>query len=182
MAEAPDDFDMIAAVPPLLAVVLSLGLLAAAHIDRAPRLVWNATASVPLGLYLVRRSHERSLGDLVALRLPEEVASWTVERCYIGANTLLLKRVAAVSGMTVCRDETDISIDGTPVAQAALADRHDRALPRWTGCITLAPDEVFLLIADVPDSLDGRYFGPLPADAILGRAIPLWTHGGAEDA
>ena len=27
----------------------------------------------------------------------------------------------------------------------------------------------------VRDSLDGRYFGPLPATAIIGRAIPLWT-------
>jgi len=24
-------------------------------------------------------------------------------------------------------------------------------------------------------SLDGRYFGPLPAASIVGRAIPLWT-------
>ena len=24
------------------------------------------------------------------------------------------------------------------------------------------------------DSLDGRYFGPLPAASIVGRAIPLW--------
>ena len=173
---------MSAAVPPLLAASLSIGLLAAAQIDRAPRLVWNASASVPLGLYLVRPSDEPSLGDLVAVRLPEEFASWAVVRSYIGANTLLLKRIAAVSGMTVCRDETDISIDGTPVAKAARADRHDRALPRWTGCITLGPHEVFLLIADVSDSLDGRYFGPLPADAILGQAIPLWTYRGADDA
>lgn len=173
---------MSAAVPPLLAAGLSLGLLSAAHIYHAPRLVWNASASVPLGLYLVRPSDEPPLGDLVAVRLPEEFASWAVERSYIGASTLLLKRVAAVSGMTVCRDETDISIDGTPVAKAARADRQERALPRWTGCITLGPHEVFLLIADVSDSLDGRYFGPLPADAILGQAIPLWTYRGADDA
>jgi type IV secretory pathway protease TraF len=25
------------------------------------------------------------------------------------------------------------------------------------------------------NSLDGRYFGPLPAASIVGRAIPLWT-------
>lgn len=129
-----------------------------------------------------RPSEEPSLGDLVAISLPKELASWAVERSYIGANTLLLKRVAAVSGMTVCRDETDISIDGTPVAQAAWADRQERALPRWTGCITLAPHEVFLLIADVPDSLDGRYFGQLPTAAIFGQAIPLWTYIGADDA
>jgi type IV secretory pathway protease TraF len=26
------------------------------------------------------------------------------------------------------------------------------------------------------DSLDGRYFGPLPADSIVGRAIVLWAN------
>ena len=26
-----------------------------------------------------------------------------------------------------------------------------------------------------PDSLDGRHFGPLPRDAVIGRAIPLFT-------
>ena len=25
------------------------------------------------------------------------------------------------------------------------------------------------------DSLDGGYFGPLPAASIVGRAIPVWT-------
>ena len=25
------------------------------------------------------------------------------------------------------------------------------------------------------DSLDGRYFGPLPATTIVGEAAPLWT-------
>ena len=24
-------------------------------------------------------------------------------------------------------------------------------------------------------SFDGRYFGPLPASSIVGRAVPLWT-------
>ena len=28
---------------------------------------------------------------------------------------------------------------------------------------------------DEPDSLDGRYFGPTPRSALLGRARPLWT-------
>ena len=182
MAQAPDDYDMSAAVPPLLAAGLFLGLLAAAQMDRVPRLVWNASASVPLGLYLVRASDEPSHSDLVAVRLPEAFTSWAVETSYIGADTLLLKRVAAVSGMTVCRDETDISIDGTTVAQAARSDRLERALPRWTGSITLGPHVVLLLIADVPDSLDGRYFGPLPVDAILGQAIPLWAYRGADDS
>jgi len=27
---------------------------------------------------------------------------------------------------------------------------------------------------DEPASPDGRYFGPLPGTAIVGRAVPLW--------
>ncbi|MBC7139654.1 MAG: S26 family signal peptidase [Defluviimonas sp.] len=173
---------MSAAAPPLLAAGLSLGLLAVAQIDRAPRLIWNASASVPVGLYVVRASNPPSLGEIVAVRLPEDLSSWVVERGYVSADTLLLKRIAAVSGMTVCRDGLDIAIGGTVVAQAASADQQGRPLPRWTGCVTLGTDDVFLLITDVADSLDGRYFGPLSADTILGRAIPLWTYGGAEDA
>ena len=173
---------MSAAAPPLLAVGLSLSLLAAAQIDRAPRLIWNASASVPVGLYVVRASHAPSLGDLVAVHLPENLTTLVVERSYFGADTLLLKRVAAVSGMTVCRDGLDITIDGTVIAQAAPADQQGRPLPRWTGCVTLSSAEVFLLVANVADSLDGRYFGPLSADTILGRAIHLWTYGGTEDA
>ncbi|MEX0308679.1 MAG: S26 family signal peptidase [Tateyamaria sp.] len=173
---------MSAAAPPLLAASLSLGLLAVAHIDRAPWLIWNASASVPIGLYVVRASNPPSLGDLVAVRLPEDLSSWAIERGYVGADTLLLKRVAAVSDMTVCRNNLEITIDGSIVAEAASADQHGRPLPRWTGCVTLASDEVFLLLAGVADSLDGRYFGPLSADTIFGRTIPLWTFGGAEDA
>jgi len=173
---------MSAAVSPLLAAGLSLGLLVAAQIDRAPRLIWNASASVPIGLYVVRASHGPSLGDFVAVRLPEDLSSWVVERGYVSADALLLKPVTAVSGMTVCRHDLDITLDGTVVAEAASADQQSRPLPRWTGCVTLGSDEVFLLVAGVADSLDGRYFGPLSADTILGRAIPLWTYGGAEDA
>ncbi|MFV1876413.1 S26 family signal peptidase [Nioella sp.] len=173
---------MSAAVSPLLAAGLSLSLLAVAQIDRAPRLIWNASASVPIGLYVVRASNPPSLGDLVAVRLPDDLSSWVVERGYVGAETLLLKRTEAVSGMTVCRNNLEITIDGRAVAKAASADQQSRPLPRWTGCVTLGSDEVFLLVAGVADSLDGRYFGPLSADTILGRAIPLWTFGGAEDA
>ncbi|RUV53924.1 S26 family signal peptidase, partial [Mesorhizobium sp. M5C.F.Ca.IN.020.14.1.1] len=45
----------------------------------------------------------------------------------------------------------------------------------WQGCRTLAEDEVFLMNWDAADSLDSRYFGPLPASSITARAIPIWT-------
>ena len=54
-------------------------------------------------------------------------------------------------------------------------DRRGRPLPVWQGCRLVAEGEVFLMNWDEPASLDGRYFGPIPSSAIVGRAEPLWT-------
>jgi len=43
------------------------------------------------------------------------------------------------------------------------------------GCRAIAQDEVFLMNWDEPASFDGRYFGPIPLGAIVGRAKALWT-------
>jgi type IV secretory pathway protease TraF len=61
------------------------------------------------------------------------------------------------------------------MAIALDADAAGRPLATWTGCRLLPSDEVFLLMPDVPASLDGRYFGPLPRSAIIERLVPLWT-------
>ena len=68
-----------------------------------------------------------------------------------------------------------ITVDHIAVGAARERDHLGRPLPRWNGCHTLSPSEVFLMNPTVPDSLDGRYFGPLPTTAIVARAVPLWT-------
>jgi type IV secretory pathway protease TraF len=55
------------------------------------------------------------------------------------------------------------------------ADRFGREIPRWNGCKTLAPDEVFLLSTHAADSFDGRYFGPTSIADIIEKVAPLWT-------
>jgi type IV secretory pathway protease TraF len=61
------------------------------------------------------------------------------------------------------------------MGEALERDSLGRDLPVWQGCRTIAEDEIFLMNLDVGDSLDGRYFGPLPVSAVIGRAIPLFT-------
>ena len=39
----------------------------------------------------------------------------------------------------------------------------------------------FLMNWQVRDSLDGRYFGPLPASSVIGRATPLYTDEDGDD-
>ena len=54
-------------------------------------------------------------------------------------------------------------------------DRMGRDLPVWQGCRVVAEGEIFLMNWQSADSFDGRYVGPLPVTAIIGRALPLWT-------
>lgn len=143
--------------------------------DVTPRLIWNASASVPLGLYALRPTDTFTVGDLVAVDPPKPLASFITERGYVSAGVPLLKHVVALPGQRVCRSGSTITIDEAEVAEALPQDSIGRDLPVWQGCRILKPGEVFLLNAGVGDSLDGRYFGPLPTHSIIGRAIPLWT-------
>jgi conjugative transfer signal peptidase TraF len=139
------------------------------------RLIWNVSASVPTGLYAVREIDAPKRGDLVAVAPPERLARFLETRGYLPRNIPLLKQVMALPGQRVCRIGRRISVDGQAIGDARERDSHGRLLPVWQGCRTLGQDALFLMNPDVPDSLDGRYFGPLPAATILGRAIPLWT-------
>ena len=141
-----------------------------------PVLVWNATASVPVGLYRVLpRAGDLRVGDLVLARAPDAVATLLAERGYLPLGVPLLKRVAAVAGQRVCERADVVFIDGRVVAAALAADGRGRPLPHLEGCTVIGRGEVFLLNAGVPASLDGRYFGLTPVASIIGRAVPLWT-------
>ena len=143
-----------------------------------PILLWNASASVPIGFYAVQPLDTPNVGDLVVLEPPSPLGDWLLEQGYLGADVPLIKQVAALPGQRVCRTGATVSIDGVTVATAKERDRFDRPLPVWQGCHWLADDQVFFLNPGTEASLDGRYFGPLPRDTIIGRAVPIWTREG----
>jgi conjugative transfer signal peptidase TraF len=137
-------------------------------------LLWNASASVPIGLYSVHEPGVLKVGDIVVARPPGPLARYLAARRSLPRRVPLIKPIAALAGQTVCRRGGALSIDGVALARAMDRDRLGRPLPRWQGCRVLGRSEVFLMNAGQPDSLDGRYFGPLPITAIVGRAVPLW--------
>jgi conjugative transfer signal peptidase TraF len=140
------------------------------------RLIWNASASVPIGLYAVRPVGLLHVGELVVVTPPEPLASFLADRGYLPEGMPLLKHILALPRQTVCRIGDNISIDGVPVGRALARDRRGRLLPAWQGCRAIRDGEVFLMNRRPEDSLDGRYFGPVPAAAITGRADPLWIN------
>ena len=141
----------------------------------APRLLWNGSASVPIGFYGIESIDQLAVTNLVVALPPNSLAAFLAERGYVPLGVPLIKRVLALRGQSVCRNELVISVDGIGMGMALAGDRQGRPLPVWQGCRAIAQDEVFLMNWDEPASFDGRYFGPIPFHAIIGRAKPLWT-------
>jgi conjugative transfer signal peptidase TraF len=140
-----------------------------------PAFIWNASPSVPIGLYRLTPTGSVEPPDLVVVEPPEPLAGFLAERRYLPRGVPLLKRVLAVAGDTVCRHGRTIVAFDHAYGEAREGDSQGRPLPVWQGCRTLAAGEVFLMNWDAADSLDGRYFGPLPISSVVARALPLWT-------
>jgi conjugative transfer signal peptidase TraF len=141
----------------------------------APVYIWNASESVPIGLYRLRPADRVAVSQLVAVQSPEPLATFLADRRYLPRGIPLLKRVLALPGQTVCRDQLVVTVDKIEMGAAREHDSRGHPLPIWQGCHVIADDEVFLMNWRSADSLDGRYFGVLPTSSIIGTAEPLWT-------
>jgi conjugative transfer signal peptidase TraF len=149
-------------------------LVAPIAMPAAPRLIWNATASVPVGLYRLHPRPRLQRGMIVAVRLPAGTARLAASREYLPIGVPLLKPVAGLEGDLVCRAGARVFVDGRAIGRARARDRNGRPLPRWSGCAWLGPGDVFVMNPAVADSFDGRYFGVLSASSIIGSATPVW--------
>ena len=145
-------------------------------VDRpAPRLVWTASASAPVGLYWLDPGRDPGRGGLVAARLSRDMAELAAVRRYLPINVPLVKRVAARGGDLVCGVGERLYVNGRIAALRQVADARGRNLPWWSGCRLLGGHEYLLLMSEAPDSFDGRYFGPVKRARIIARAVPLWV-------
>jgi conjugative transfer signal peptidase TraF len=149
-------------------------VLGSAMFPPAPRLVWNASASAPIGLYAVSPSALAEPGDLVIARVPEPYRRLAATRHYLPMNVPLVKRVTAIAGDEVCALGQEIFVNGRWIAERLVADGAGRPMPLWTGCIRLRGQQLFLLM-DAPASFDGRYFGVTEGHDIIGKARLLWA-------
>lgn len=139
-----------------------------------PLLVWNASASAPIGIYAVAPPRDLRPGDMAIAWTPEPARSLAAMRRYLPSNVPLLKRVAASAGDRVCGIGETVWINGRRAASRRRMDGRGRPLPSWTGCRDLGPNEFFLLM-DHRGSFDGRYFGITSRAELVGRAVRLWA-------
>jgi len=140
----------------------------------APRLIWNASASAPIGLYSIEPWADIEAGDIVAAYAPAPARRLAAERGYLPLNLPLVKAVGAVAGDDVCAFGQEILINGRQVGDRRLVDGHGRVMPVWNGCVRLRGRALFLFAKGKPDAFDGRYFGVTKGPDLIGKAQLLW--------
>jgi conjugative transfer signal peptidase TraF len=143
--------------------------------EASPRYIWNVSNSVPTGLYRLHPAGRLTVAELVAIQPPEPLATFLDLNGYLPVRVPMLKRVLALRGQTVCREAFAITVDGIAMGEARARDGRGRPLPSWQGCHVIGEGVLFVMNWQSADSLDGRYFGPIPISAVIGRAVPMWT-------
>jgi type IV secretory pathway protease TraF len=114
-------------------------------------LTLNESASEPVGLY--RPTHTAlKHGSLVLLKMP-------------------LKRIAALSGDKVRFSPEGIYVEGKLVPNSA----PEPGLPHFPYGSYTVPADMFVGLAQHPDSWDGRYVGFLPESLVSSTAQAVWT-------
>jgi type IV secretory pathway protease TraF len=140
-----------------------------------PPLILNETPSMSKGVY-VRLGEVADLkrGDIIAMPMNGTARNYLVKKLGYPRDTMLIKRVAGLSGDFVCRQGSVVTVNKKSQV-AARSDRQGNPLPAWHGCRTLSTSEVFLL-GDYPSSFDSRYLGPVSQGELAGiyRAPITW--------
>jgi len=162
--------------PTIVTTVVATGLLLSTIGGTTLRYIWNASNSVPIGLYRVQPATQLTVTELVAVQPPDLLAEFLDLNGYLPIGVPMLKRVLALPGQTVCRNGLTVAVDGINIGDARERDGRGRPLPAWHGCCVITEGDVFVMNWQSEDSLDGRYFGPLPASAVIGKAMPVWTY------
>jgi conjugative transfer signal peptidase TraF len=163
-------------LPTLMTTFAAAALLTAAGaLNPRPIMIWNASDSVPLGLYALHPVNRWYVTELVAMRPSDSLATFFGQRGYLPMGLPMLKRILALPGQTVCRREFAILVDNIEVGSAQSHDSRGRLLPDWQGCTVVGDDGIFLMNWQSETSLDGRYFGVVPKASVIGHAVPLWT-------
>ncbi|MBX3562649.1 MAG: S26 family signal peptidase [Sphingomonas sp.] len=139
-----------------------------------PQLLWNASASSPIGLYRVRPADSVRPGEMVVAWPPDEARRLGAARHYLPSNVPLVKRVAAAAGDRVCAAGEAVFVNGRLETLRRAHDPSGRPMPWWTGCEDLGSGDLFLLTPGVPEAFDGRYFGVTRRELVVGRARLLW--------
>lgn len=134
----------------------------------------NLSNSEPWGIYRLSPFDGHFIrGELVIMEVPVQARPYVYGRGWLPEGGLLLKSIGAVPG-----DQVMIASDGILINQQYSGpvynqDSQGKPLPELRGSFRIQPGYFLPLATAIPNSFDGRYFGPVPLRMILGKAKPI---------
>lgn len=142
-----------------------------------PALLINETPSEPRGIYRVVRHAPRDYqrGMYVIFPVPAELHAVVYGRGWLREGIPLLKELLGMPGDRVCISQTMLRINQRYIGPVFDRDSHGMPLPQHPGCFVIPEGQVFPATGHLPNSFDGRYFGPVPIRDLTGEARPVWT-------
>lgn len=158
---------------PLLFTGLVAGSIAAVcSVFAQPLIIYNATDSLPHGIYRVIKQQTYERGDLIVFPVPERVRSLVIQRGWLKPDSYLIKTVAAINGDNMRITSGQVFINGMSFGVTKIQDRQGLPLPSLVFNDTLSPGKIAVLQRS-DDSFDSRYFGQIDESQIIGRAVPI---------
>lgn len=152
--------------------VITLAIVAmATQITFPPRpvLLYNPSASAPIGWYKVQRKSSFNVGEKVAVFAPPWARKLADERGYLPREYPLIKTIIAGPHQEICFKNGAVSVPDYPDIPVLAQDSLGREMPRLSGCQTLKEGEYFIASPDVQAGFDSRYFGPVGLKISLER-------------
>lgn len=158
---------------PLFFSLLFIGLLnlGTSTIKKAGyHLTYSATSSMPRGFYLVTPQKKFTHHEVVEFRPPLHILNLIQENHWLPPNGSMIKYVFAVPSDHVCIHHQTLWVNHKKIAPIYKFYAPNKLLPQTKICGRLQEGQYLLLSTENERSFDGRYFGPVSQQKILGRA------------
>lgn len=158
----------------LIVITLELAVFVWMFCDS--RLVYNTTASMPIGLYY--KTSEPVVRKSIILAKPHksDYILQAIKYGYISENEILLKRVIGIPGDKVRITQEGIYVNDDLIANTRIfvVDTNKRPLIYKTLDKTLMNNE-YIIVGDSEKSFDSRYFGIVTSDEVISTVVPLYV-------
>ena len=154
-------------------ILIIITLIVSILKSRGYWITYQVTPSMPKGFYFVRPVKQLQSGNIAVFSPPSAILKLMLKHHWIPDDGLMMKYVFAVPGDNVCLREHQVWINGRVMAKIFQDYEPGKSLPHAHFCGQLAKGQYLLMSTQVAHSFDGRYFGPIDEQNIVGKAEKL---------